>query len=365
VRSEIARIVGFWTQLGVDGFRVDAVPFLISPPGAADETDPHAFLRELHRFVGRRRGDAVLLGEVGLPQQEQLAYFGESQAELDLQFDFETAQAIFLALVRGDARPVAESLRRRPPVDVRQGWVTFLRNHDELSLEMLAPDERDEVFQALAPDERQRVYGRGIVRRLAPMLRGDPRRIRLAYSLMFSLPGAPMLFYGEEIGMGELEGRGDRRAVRTPMQWRNARNGGFSDAKPSRLVREIPDGGYGVAHVNVHDQLRAPESQLGFIKTLIARYRAAPEIAWGRLTLHDVHDPQVLVHSLRTDDTTFLAAHSFGDEARRIELDADAVGPDLLVDLLQPVSPVEVDRGRFVIDLDGWGFRWFRAGAEH
>ena len=258
MRSEIARIVGFWTQLGVDGFRVDAVPFLISPPGAADETDPHAFLRELHRFVGRRRGDAVLLGEVGLPQQEQLAYFGESQAELDLQFDFETAQAIFLALVRGDARPVAESLRRRPPVDVRQGWVTFLRNHDELSLEMLAPDERDEVFQALAPDERQRVYGRGIVRRLAPMLRGDPRRIRLAYSLMFSLPGAPMLFYGEEIGMGELEGRGDRRAVRTPMQWRNARNGGFSDAKPSRLVREIPDGGYGVAHVNVHDQLRAP-----------------------------------------------------------------------------------------------------------
>ncbi|WP_067194792.1 alpha-amylase family protein [Microbacterium sp. XT11] len=365
VREEIARIIGFWAQLGVDGFRVDAVPFLINPPGAADETDPHGFLRELHRFVGRRRGDAVLLGEVGLPQQEQREYFGLHETELDLQFDFETAQAIFLALVRGDARPIAESLKRRPTVDVRQGWVTFLRNHDELSLQMLSAEEREEVFEALAPDERQRVYGRGIVRRLAPMLRGEPRRLRLAYSLLFSLPGAPLLFYGEEIGMGELEGMGDRRAVRSPMQWRRGPTAGFSTARPSRLVRELPGGGYGPEHVNVHDQLRSPDSLLSFIKTLIARYRSAPEIAWGELVLHDVGDPQVLVHSLRTDEATFLAVHNVGDDARQVRIDEDAVGPDRLIDLLEPVGPVEAEDGVFRVALDGWGFRWFRAGAEH
>jgi len=364
VRAEIARIVEFWTQLGVDGFRVDAVPFLIEPPGAADETDPHAFLRELHRFVGRRKGDAVLLGEVGLPQQDQFEYFGRSETELDLQFDFETAQAIFLAIVRGEAAPVTESLGRRPQVDVRQGWVTFLRNHDELSLEMLSKKDRDEVFAALAPDERQRVYGRGIVRRLSPMLGGDPRRIRLAYSLLFSLPGAPLLFYGEEIGMGELEGYSNRRAVRTPMQWGPGRNGGFSTARRSRLVRPVPEGGYGPEHVNVHDQQRSPDSLLSFIKTLITRYRANPEIAWGELTLHDVGDPQVMVHSLRTDDSVFVAVHRFGDEVRRIELDADAVGADQLVDLLEQVPPLDADGGVFLIDVDGWGFRWFRSGPE-
>jgi glycosidase len=197
------------------------------------------------------------------------------------------------------------------------------------------------------------------------MLRGDPRRIRLAYSLMFSLPGAPLLFYGEEIGMGELEGVGDRRAVRTPMQWRRGSTAGFSTARPSRLVRELPGGGYGPEHVNVHDQLRSPDSLLSFVKTLIARYRSAPEIAWGDLALHDVGDPQVLVHSLRTDEATFLAVHNIGDDARHIDIAADAVGPDRLVDLLEPVVPVEAEDGAFRVALDGWGFRWFRAGAEH
>ncbi|HWV50072.1 MAG TPA: alpha-amylase family protein [Microbacterium sp.] len=365
VRAAIARVVGFWTELGVDGFRLDAVPFLIEPPGAADETDPHAFLRELHRFVGRRRGGAALLGEVGLPHPEQLEYFGSRGTELELQFDFATMQAVFLTLARHDARPLAQVLAKRPVVDRRLGWAMFLRNHDELTLEQLADDERQEVFEALAPDERQRVYGRGIVRRLAPMLHGDPRRIRQAYSLLFSLPGAPMLLYGEEIGMGELPALPDRAAIRTPMQWEPGHAGGFSTARASR-VPQIPADGYAPEHVNVHDQLRDPDSLLSFVRLLIARYKSAPEIAWGDMQILDTGDPAVLAHACLADGVLFLAVHNFAEDARRVEIDipdpADDAAPmsDLLSDEI-----VEQTDGRLVLDLEGYGFRWLRwSGSE-
>ena len=360
VRAEIARVVGFWTQLGVDGFRLDAVPFLISTPGAADETDPHEFLRELHRFVGRRRGGAVLLGEVGLPHADQLAYFGSCGTELELQFDFETMQAVFLSAVRHEAGPLADVLGNRPAVDRRLGWSTFLRNHDELTLEQLDEQGRQEVFDALAPDERQRVYGRGIVRRLAPMMGGDPRRIRQAYSLLFSLPGAPMLLYGEEIGMGELPAMPDRAAIRTPMQWDAGPSGGFSTARPSR-VPAIPTGGYAPEHVNVHDQLRDPDSLLSFVRLLIARYRSAPEIAWGDLSIVDTGDPAVLAHVCRADGVVFVAAHNFAADARRVEIEIPDADDDTssVTDLLSNALVDPAD-GRLVLDLEGYGFRWLR-----
>lgn len=364
VRAEIARVIGFWTQLGVDGFRIDAVPFLIGAPGAADETDPHAFLCELRRFAGRRKGDIALLGEVALPHEAQLEYFGKSDTELDLQFDFASNQAIFLSLVRGDARPLAELLQNRPEVDVRQGWAMFLRNHDELTLDLLGTDERDEIFAALAPDEEQRIYGRGIVRRLAPMLNGDPRRLRMAYSLLFALPGTPVLFYGEEIGMGELPGLQDRDAVRTPMQWEPGQGGGFSTASRSRLPSPITGGGYGPDHVNVHDQVRDPDSLLSFIGLLISRYRTAPEIAWGALTVLDIGESRALAHLLAADGATFFALHNFSDEPLRITVDSRTVGGSQLTDLLYAGPSVSAERGRFEIDLEAYGFRWFRVSAE-
>ncbi|WP_164234349.1 alpha-amylase family protein [Microbacterium hydrocarbonoxydans] len=360
VRAEIARIIGFWTQLGVDGFRIDAVPFLIQHPGGPETADPHDFLRELHRFVKRRQGSAALLGEVNLPHRAQLDYFGKKGAELDLQFDFETMQACFLSFVRHDARPVAAVLRARPEVDVSQGWAMFLRNHDELTLDQLSEDERQEVFEDLAPDERQRVYGRGIVRRLAPMLRGDPRRLRMAYSLMFALPGTPALFYGEEIGMGEVPGLGDRTAVRTPMQWRPERKGGFSTAPVSRRRRELAESGYGPEHVNVHEQQRDPDSLLSFLRMLITRYREAPEIAWGSVAVLDVDAPAVLAHTLGAGGAVFLALHNFGDEPCRVSLRAGAVGGTRLDDLLSSAPPVVAGRDGFAIDLDAYGYRWLR-----
>ncbi|HWS49505.1 MAG TPA: alpha-amylase family protein [Microbacterium sp.] len=363
VRAEIARIVGFWAELGVDGFRIDAVPFLIQQPGAASGGDPHEFLRELHRFITRRRGDAALLGEVNLPHEDQLDYFGTEGTELDLQFDFASMQATFLSFVRHDAGPLAAALRGRPEVDVRQGWATFLRNHDELTLDQLSEDERQEVFEALAPDEKQRVYGRGIVRRLAPMLHGDPRRIRMAYSLMFSLPGTPALFYGEEIGMGEVPALGDRMAVRPPMQWRPERDGGFSTARRSPERIALAESGYGPEHVNVHEQQRDPDSLLSFIKTLITRFREAPEIAWGKLEVLDVGDSAVLAHTLTADGSVLLALHNFGDEARRVVISARDAGGTRLLDLLDSAPPVDAERGRLEVDLDAYGYRWSRVAA--
>jgi Glycosidases len=186
--------------------------------------------------VGRRTGDGVLLGEVNLPYEQQLEFFGGTDGdELTMQFDFIGMQALYLSLARADAGPLATALAGRPALDPDSQWATFVRNHDELTLDKLTDDERQEVFAAFGPEERMQVYGRGLRRRLPPMLDGDPRRVRMVYSLLFSLPGTPVLFYGEEIGMGEdLDAEG-RLAVRTPMQWTSGRNGGFSTADPDRL----------------------------------------------------------------------------------------------------------------------------------
>ncbi|GAB3617912.1 hypothetical protein GCM10027416_24690 [Okibacterium endophyticum] len=205
VRDEITKAIGFWLQMGFAGFRVDAVPFLLDTVSTADGFgDPHAYLNVLRSFVSRRSGDGIFLGEVNLPREDQLLYFGgEDGDQLTMQFDFLGMQKLYLSLAREDARPFAAALAERPAIDETSQWVNFVRNHDELTLDQLSEEERGEVFDAFAPEEHQRVYGRGIVRRLPPMLDGDPRRIRMVYSLLFSLPGVPALFYGEEIGMGE------------------------------------------------------------------------------------------------------------------------------------------------------------------
>lgn len=358
VRAEIARIIGFWLKLGVDGFRVDAVPFLITREGAPDTQDPHSFLRELRRFVDRREGSALLLGEVGLPHDQQIDYFGGEATQLDLQFDFATAQTVFLAFARRNAEPLARVLAARPEVDARQGWSMFLRNHDELTLELLTEKEREEVFDAFAPEQHQRVYGRGIVRRLAPMLGDDPRRLRLAYSLLFSLPGAPMIFYGEEIGMGELEGDLGRGAVRGPMQWDAGRFGGFTTARRSRLNRPGPVDGYGPEHVNVHDQRRDPDSLWSFISTLASRYRSTPEISWGRLSVLDGGDSRVLVHQTTTEEASFIALHNFSPEPMTATLPPLPEGDTSTV-LLE--SRGSAPQGEHTEQrLDGYGFRWLR-----
>src|SRR3954451_16057584 len=235
--------MGYWIEQGWAGFRVDAVPFLLEPTGMPEGAlvDPHELLRDLRRFLNRRKGEAILLGEVNLPPDGQRAFFGDEDGdELHMAFSFTVNQAMYLAMARREAAPLAAALEALPAIPSDCQWATFVRNHDELTLDKLSDDERAEVFAAFGPEPELQLYGRGLRRRLPTMLDGDAERIRMVYSLAFSLPGTPVLFYGEEIGMGEnlvIEGR---LSVRAPMQWSAERHGGFSEAPDgAKLCRPV------------------------------------------------------------------------------------------------------------------------------
>ncbi|WP_270886967.1 alpha-amylase family protein [Pedococcus sp. 5OH_020] len=368
VRDELARVMGFWTQLGLDGFRVDAVPFFVddveSKGGSADHpevpADPHQHLRDLRAFLNRRKGDAILLGEVNIPPEDQRKYFGGDEGnELHMMFDFLAMQTFYLSMAREDVSPLVRALRSRPRIHPLCQWATFVRNHDELTLDKLSQEERQEVFDAFGPEPEMQIYGRGLKRRLPPMLGGDPRRVRMAYSLLFSLPGTPTIFYGEEIGMGEdLEAEG-RMAVRTPMQWTDGLNGGFSTARPGRLVSRPTPGGYGPQHVNAAQQRRDPDSLWTFMHALIRAYRQCPELGWGEMELLEQPYRQVLAHVSRWDDAAVLTVHNLGAEPVSVDLvlpDADV----RLVDLLADGQEQTDEGGRVSLALQGYGYRWLR-----
>ena len=385
VRDEIAKSMGFWLQLGLDGFRLDAVPFFLEligePKDKAAKIDPHQYLSALRSFLNRRHGSAVLLGEVNLPYKEQLKYFGGPAGnELNMQFDFLSMQNMYLSLARQDARPLARTLGSRPKINPDNQWAMFVRNHDELTLDKLSDAEREEVFAAFGPDPDMQMYGRGLRRRLPTMLGGDPARIRMVYSLMFSLPGTPVLFYGEEIGMGEdLRAKG-RSAVRSPMQWDHTENGGFSTATPGDLVAQPVDGPFGPARINAAAAKRDPDSLWNFIATLIQRYRECPELGWGRFALIKQASPAVLLHRCTWDGSTVVVAHNFGAEPASVTAsvvppegeEGGPGGPDgkdaagrsyagaVLRDLLGGEDIPLSDDGAFEVPLDRYGYRWFR-----
>lgn len=245
VREEIRRIIGFWLEIGLSGFRVDAVPFLIEPTGVDHimQPEPHDWLRDLRSFVGRRRGDALMMGEVGLDYEEARRFFGDDGGdELHMCLNFNLNQALALALVREDAGPLVHDLRAMPSLPRDAAWANFVRNHDEWALSKLTEAERQEVFRAFGPKPDMQLFGRGLRRRLPTMLDGNQDRIRMVYSLMFSLPGAPVLFYGEEIGMAENLEIPGRLSVRSPMQWSDGPNGGFSEAPAEELCRPMVKG---------------------------------------------------------------------------------------------------------------------------
>src|SRR3712207_975005 len=240
VRREIKKIASFWLQLGVAGFRMDAVPFIIerTEPGNPNSPKDLDFLTELRQHAQWRRGDAVLLAEANVEPEQLKDFFGDlggSANRLHMLFDFMLNGRIWLALARRDPEPIIDALRDTPALPRGGQWATFLRNHDEVDLSRLTAEQRQEVYAQFGPDEDMRIYDRGIRRRTATMLGNDRRRIELAYALQFSLRGTPVIRYGEEIGMGEDLSLPGRYAIRTPMQWSLMPNAGFSTADPDRL----------------------------------------------------------------------------------------------------------------------------------
>ncbi|AQP43472.1 alpha-amylase family protein [Tessaracoccus flavus] len=368
VMDELLRIVGFWLQLGVDGFRVDAVPFLLQNDDNTGTStmpvDPHQVIKQMRSFLQRRKGHAMLLGEVNVPFEEQLKYFGGDVGdELHMMFDFISMQATYLALARQDPAPLVEAIQSRPEIHPTCQWATFLRNHDELTLDKLSEEERQEVFDAFGPEPEMQVYNRGLKRRLPPMLGGEPRRIRMAYSLMFSLPGTPAIYYGEEIGMGEdLEAHG-RMSVRAPMQWSSGKNGGFSTAPPSKLIQRMVPDGYGPDHVNHADQEHDPESLWNFMRMLIGMRRRRPEIGWGEFSVIDVDATSVMAHRVVLPESAIVAVHNFSPDPVTVSLTKEIAPEDVITDLLDGERVVEHD-GSLEVNLEGYGFRWFRMSAD-
>ena len=358
VREEIAKIMSFWLQLGVSGFRLDAVPFLIELRGIdAPDQDPYDFLREFRVYLSWRQGDAVMLAEANIAPDEVDEYLGDGD-KLQMLFNFWANQHLFLALATGDARPIVRAYGDLQDMPSIAQWANFLRNHDELDLGRLSDEDRERVFAALAPDENMRLFGRGIRRRLASMLNGDRRRIELAFSLMLTLPGTPVFWYGEEIGMGEDLSLDGRDSVRTPMQWSRHANAGFSRADREALVRPVLDSGpYAYQRVNVEDQRKDPGSLLAWLERALRTRREAPEIGWGRCEFLDVSADAVLAHRCVHGNGSVLAVHNLSDaeQAVTIALKDGGEAHDLL-----SVDGDPLGKGQLSLTLPPYGYRWLR-----
>ncbi|MDG6102000.1 alpha-amylase family protein [Dactylosporangium aurantiacum] len=363
VRAEIKKILAFWIQLGVAGFRMDAVPFIIelTEPGRTDSPMDFDYLSELRQHIQWRRGDAVLLAEANVEPEKLPEYFGDaggSGNRIHMLFDFMLNGRLVLALARQNPEPVIDWLKTTPKLPPGGQWATFLRNHDEIDLSRLTAEQREDVFEQFGPDEDMRLYDRGIRRRLGPMLGGDRRRLEMAYSLQFTLRGTPVLRYGEEIGMGEDLSQVGRYAIRTPMQWSFAKNGGFSDAEPIRPV--ISKGDYAYDAVNVTAQRHDPGSLLAWFERMIRTLRESPEVGSGTCACVDKPLPAgVLAHRADGPTGSMLFLHNLGTEDAVVDLGDLAKDTHLPNDVFadQEYEPV----GDFTeLRLAGYGYRWIR-----
>jgi maltose alpha-D-glucosyltransferase/alpha-amylase len=321
VREEMLRALAYWCELGADAFRLDACPYLFEREGTNGESLPetHAFLKVMRAFLDANYPGVMLLGEANQMPEDLLPYFGDGD-EMHMSFNFIVMPQIYLALKRQDHAPLREVILNTPPLPEGCQWATFLRNHDELTLEMVTPDVRQEMWAHYAPQMQQRI-NLGIRRRLAPLLDNDIRRIMLLNSLLFTLPGAPVIYYGDEIGMGDNIALSDRNGVRTPMQWDSSPNAGFSAAPAAQLYAPVIDSPeYGPQAVNVAAQREDPHSLLQGMRRLIHARKRLPLLAEGGIEWLD-HTPNAVAAYIRTSaDTRLLALHNLSADAQTVVL---------------------------------------------
>ncbi|HEY0747211.1 MAG TPA: alpha-amylase family protein [Steroidobacteraceae bacterium] len=365
VQAEILKIMGFWIQLGVSGFRMDAVPFVIATKGptVAKPVEQYDMLRTFREFLQWREGDAIILAEANVLPDTDMQYFGRAGDRMHMMFNFEANQNLFFALAAGDVRPLKKALKATKPRPKTAQWGLFLRNHDELDLGRLTKRQRDAVFEAFGPDKSMQLYDRGIRRRLAPMLGGDRRRIELAYSLMFTLPGTPVLRYGDEIGMGDDLSLPERNCARTPMQWSTEPQAGFTkSAKP--ILPIISEGPFGYLHVNAAQQRRDANSPLNWMERIIRMRKEIPEVGWGDFDLIATNDISVLAIRYDWRNNSVLFIHNLASTPREIRFTVGLDVPNqVLVNLLSDDHSQPDTGGRHRVMLEAYGYRWYRVGG--
>jgi maltose alpha-D-glucosyltransferase/alpha-amylase len=366
VQAEILKIMGFWLQLGVDGFRMDAVPFVIAQkgPNLKRPVEHYDMLRSFSEFLSWRTSGAIILGEANVTPGQDMKYFGEAGERLQMVFNFDVNQHLFYALASGDCRPLMKAMADTRPRPASGQWGQFLRNHDELDLGRLTHAQRQTVFNAFGPEKDMQLYNRGIRRRLAPMLQGDRRRLELAYSLMLTLPGTPFLRYGDEIGMGEDLSLPERECARTPMQWSTEPQAGFTrSSRP--ILPVIRDGPYGFEHVNVAAQRRDPDSMLNWMERVIRMRKEVPEIGWGDFSFLDVNTTQVLAMRYEWRNNAVIVLHNLGAAPCevRLKLGRKSAEAQDLVNLLSEDHSLPKKGGTHCILMEPYGYRWYRVGG--
>lgn len=362
VRSELMRVLDYWLAFGVTGFRLDAVPLMLGLDGPAVNRpkDPHGILQEARALCDERDGSIALMGEVDLEAGRLLGYFGEGD-ELNALLNFMLNNYLFLSFAQETAAPILRGLRLLPSPPEHCQWVNFLRNLDELNIQWLPEEDRHFVWDMYAPDPDMRIYGRGIRRRLAPMI-ANRDKLEMAFSLLMALPGTPMFVYGDEIGLGERLDLKGRDAARTPMQWTAGRNAGFSDTKGDLVRPVVDEGPYSYKQVNVDKQLADPNSLLNRVKHLIRVRRECPEIGRGNWHTLDVESDSVLGYQCTWRNGLVLLLHNLSGAAQTEIIDVKDRRGDSLVELLAKGADLEeIEPKTYRVRLKPYGYAWYRA----
>lgn len=365
VLKAIIRTMRFWLDMGVDGFRLDAVPYLIEREGTSNENLPetHEVIRKIRAVIDANYKGRLLLAEANMWPEDVREYFG-NEDECHMAYHFPLMPRMYMAMAQEDRRPVVEIMQQTPEIPASNQWAIFLRNHDELTLEMVTSTERDYMYRMYAADPRARI-NLGIRRRLAPLMENDIDRIKLMNSLLFSMPGSPIIYYGDEIGMGDNIYLGDRNGVRTPMQWSPDRNAGFSRADPQRLyLPPIQDPIYGFQSVNVEAQSREPHSLLNWMRRVLAARKTSQAFGRGTLSFLKPGNRKILAYLRTLGEETILCVANLGRSAQPVELDLRAFKGRVPVEMFGRVAFPPIGELPYLLTLPGSGFYWFRLSKD-
>ena len=365
VLKEVLSVMRFWLDMGVDGLRLDAIPYLIEREGTQNENLPetHKVLKTIRAELDRRYEDKMLLAEANQWPEDVQLYFGDGD-ECHMAFHFPLMPRMYMAIAKEDRFPITDILRQTPDVPPNAQWAIFLRNHDELTLEMVTDAERDYLWNIYASDRRARL-NLGIRRRLAPLLQRDRRRIELMNGLLLSMPGTPVIYYGDEIGMGDNVHLGDRDGVRTPMQWTEDRNGGFSRADPASMVLPpIMDPLYGYAAVNVEAQTRDQHSLLNWMRRMLTLRRNHKVFGRGTLRFLYPRNRRILAYLREYDDETVLCIANLARTPQAVELDLSAYAGRVPVEMTGPSPFPPIGQLNYQLTLPPYAFYWFELRAS-